>query len=128
VAEVKTYRVNVTRDGKFWHIRVPELNRSTQARRYKDISLMAIDLIEIMTGLTAKDFDLHIEMRLPSDVQDHLSRSEKLRAEAERKNSEAAKEKRAAVRALLAQGLSQREAGELLGMSFQRVSQLVKPR
>ena len=128
MAEVKTYRVNVTRDGKFWHIRVPELNRSTQARRYKDVSLMAIDLIEIMTGLAVKDFDLHIEMQLPSDVQDHLTRSEKLRAEAERKNSEAAKEKRAAVRALLAQGLSQREAGELLGMSFQRVSQLVKPR
>jgi len=126
VAEVKTYRVNVTRDGRFWHIRVPELNRSTQARRYKDISLMATDLIEIMTGLAAQDFDLHIEMHLPTDVQDHLARSEKLRAEAERKNSEAAREKRAAVRALLAQGLSQREAGELLGMSFQRVSQLVK--
>ncbi len=123
---MKTYRVNVTRDGRFWHIRVPELNRSTQARRYKDISLMATDLIEIMTGLAAQDFDLHIEMHLPTDVQDHLARSEKLRAEAERKNSEAAREKRAAVRALLAQGLSQREAGELLGMSFQRVSQLVK--
>jgi hypothetical protein len=50
-----------------------------------------------------------------------------LREEAERKNSEAAKEKRAAIRALLSQGLSQREAGEVSGLSFQRVNQLVKP-
>jgi len=126
VAEVKTYRANVSRDGRFWHIRIPELNRSTQALRYKDVPVMANDLIEIMTGLTTKEFDLHIEVQLPDAVQDHLARAEVLRKEAERKNSEAAKEKRAAVRALLAQGLSQREAGELLGMSFQRVSQLVK--
>lgn len=126
VAQVKTYRAEVSRDGRFWAIYVPAIDRHTQARRYKEIPIMANDLIEIMTGLGPEEFELHIEMRLPSDVQDHLTRSEKLRAEAERKNSEAAKEKRAAVRALLAQGLSQREAGELLGMSFQRVSQLVK--
>jgi hypothetical protein len=127
VARVKAYHAEVTRDGKFWLIRVPELNRSTQARRYKDVQAMAGDLIEIMTGLDADEYDLHIQVQLPSEVQDHLARAEVLRAEAKRKNSEAAKESRAAVRELLAQGLSQREAGELLGMSFQRINQLVKP-
>jgi DNA-directed RNA polymerase specialized sigma subunit len=33
---------------------------------------------------------------------------------------------RAAVRELLAHGVTQREAGELLGLSFQRVNQLAK--
>jgi hypothetical protein len=127
VAQVKTYRADITRDGKFWLISIPELNRSTQALRYKDVPTMASDLVEIMTGLGADDFDLHLQVRLPTEVQDHLARAEVLREEAKRKNSEAAKESRAAVRELLAQGLSQREAGELLGMSFQRINQLVKP-
>ena len=125
VAEVKTFRAEVTRDGKFWLIRIPELDRSTQALRYKDVPAMANDLVQIMTGLATDDYDLHVKVHLPTEVQDHLARAEVLREEAKRKTSEAAQESRAAVRELLAQGLSQREAGELLGMSFQRINQLV---
>lgn len=124
---MKTYHADVARDGKFWLISIPELGRSTQARRYKDVSAMASDLVEIMTGLGADDFDLHLNVHLPAEVQDHLARAEVLREEAKRKNAEAKKESHAAVRELLAQGLSQREAADLLDVSFQRVNQLAKP-
>jgi DNA-directed RNA polymerase specialized sigma24 family protein len=126
VAEVKTYHAQVTRDGKFWLIRIAEIGRSTQALRYRDVQTMAGELIEIMEGLGSQDYELNIRVHLPSSVQDHLARAEVLRAEAGRKQSEAAAESRAAVRELLAEGLSQREAGEILGLSFQRVNQLVK--
>ncbi|MDI5980976.1 hypothetical protein [Amycolatopsis magusensis] len=59
-------------------------------------------------------------------MKDHQARAEVLRAEAQRKQAEAAAENRAAVQELLALGLSQRETGEVLGVSFQRVSQLAK--
>lgn len=121
---MKTYHADVTRDGRFWSIRIPDLDRSTQALRYKDVSVMAAELVEIMTGLGNDDYDLELKVRLPSAVEDHLARAEVLRAEAERKRAEAAAESRAAVRELLASGVSQREAGELLGLSFQRVNQL----
>ena len=123
---MNAYHAEVTRDGKFWRIHVPGIDRSTQALRYKDVPVMAADLVEIMTGLAAGEYELRIEVRLPDSVQDHLARAEVLREEAKRKNSEAATESRAAVRELLAQGLSRREAGDLLGMSFQRVSQLAQ--
>jgi DNA-directed RNA polymerase specialized sigma24 family protein len=64
-------------------------------------------------------------VHLPDSVQDHLARADVLREEAGRKKAEAAAESRAAVRELIAEGLSQREAGEVLGLSFQRVNQLV---
>jgi hypothetical protein len=51
VAEMKAYHAEVTRDGRFWLIRIPELDRSTQALRFKDVSTMATELVEIMTGL-----------------------------------------------------------------------------
>jgi Trp operon repressor len=124
VEEVKTYHAEVTRDGKFWLIRVVEIERSTQALRYKDVPAMASELIEIMEDLSSDEYDLHLKVHLPSSVKDHLARAEVLREEAERKRSEAAAESRAAVRELLAQGLSQREAGEVLGVSFQRINQL----
>jgi hypothetical protein len=122
---MKTYHAEVTRDGRFWLIRVPELDRSTQALRYKDVPAMTSELIEIMAGIGSDDYELHLTVHLPSAVADHVTRAEVLREEARRKNSEAAAESRAAVRELLAQGISQREAGEVLGLSFQRVNQLV---
>jgi hypothetical protein len=57
---VKTYHAEVTRDGKFWHIRIPELDRSTQALRYKDVTPMAGELIELMTGLGEHEYQLHL--------------------------------------------------------------------
>jgi DNA-directed RNA polymerase specialized sigma24 family protein len=125
VASMKTYHVDVTRDGKFWLIRIPEIGRSTQAIRYKDVAPMAGELVEIMTGLASQDYNLEIRVQLPNDVQDHRARAEALRDEAKRKFAEAAAESRAAVQELIALGLSQREAGEVLGLSFQRVNQLV---
>lgn len=126
VEEVKTYHADVTRDGKFWLIRVREIDRSTQALRYKDVAAMASDLIEIMEDLRSDEYDLHLSVQLPSSVKDHQARAEVLREEAQRKQAEAAAENRAAVQELLALGLSQREAGDVLGVSFQRVSQLAK--
>lgn len=121
---MKTYNAHVMRDGRFWLIRIPEIGRSTQALRYKDVASMAAELIEIMTGLGDQEYDLHITVQLPDSVRDHRARAEVLREEARRKNAEAAAESRAAVQELIALGLSQREAGEILGLSFQRVSQL----
>ena len=126
VEAVRTYHAEVTRDGRFWLIRVHEIDRSTQALRYKDVSTMANELIEIMDGVSRNEYDLHLTVHLPDSVQDHLARAEVLREEAERKRAEAAAENRAAVRELLAQGLSQREAGDVLGLSFQRINQLAK--
>lgn len=123
---MKTYHADVTRDGKFWLIRVAEIDRSTQALRYRDVTPMANDLIGIMEGVGEDEYDLHLTVHLPSSVQDHQARAEVLRAEAQRKQAEAAAENRAAVQELLAMGLSQREAGDLLGVSFQRVNQLAK--
>jgi hypothetical protein len=56
-------------------------------------------------------------VNLPSEVQDHHGAcAEVLREEAERKRADTVAESRAGVRAVLARGLSQREAGQVYGL------------
>ncbi|MQA60872.1 MAG: hypothetical protein GEU86_05125 [Actinophytocola sp.] len=121
--EVMQYHADVTREGRFWHIHVREIDRVTQARRYSEVEEMARDLIEVMTNEPNPSVSIAVE--LPARVRAKLEHAEQLSVESERAKSEAAKERRLAVRALVDEGVSQREAAVLLGMSYQRVSQLV---
>lgn len=53
----------VTRDGRFWLIYVPEIDRHTQARHLREIDTMARDLVAVMTDETPEsiDLDVHVE-------------------------------------------------------------------
>ncbi|WP_190817249.1 hypothetical protein [Saccharopolyspora pogona] len=120
-----TYQVTVTRDGKFWLIHVPAIERWTQARRVSEIREMAQDLIEIMTGESAETIDLDVTISLPPEVQERLEHAAELRSRAAHAQGQAAEELRGAARTLHDQGMSMREIGEILGISYQRAHQLV---
>jgi len=122
---VNTYQVDVERDGKYWLVRVPEVRRSTQARRLSEIDEMARDLIAIMTNADPKSFALQVSIKLPSSVARHLEKSKKLRERAAQAQAEAAAEVRVAARELHDTGLPVREIGEVLGVSHQRAHQLI---
>ena len=55
-----TYHAEVSQDGKFWRVRVPEVARTTQARTLDEVEPMARDLIAIMDGIDADSFDLEV--------------------------------------------------------------------
>lgn len=60
MAAMKTYHAEVTRDGKWWSIHVPEIDRTTQARNRGEIELMARDLIAIMEDVPPSSFALDV--------------------------------------------------------------------
>jgi hypothetical protein len=126
----KTYDVVAERDGAWWAIEVirglPK-NRVvfTQARRINDIDATARDAIALLLNVAPNSFDVVIEHRLPSGLQEHVD----LYARAEELDivvrSESADARSRAAAGLVAAGLTLRETGKLLGVSFQRVKQLV---
>ncbi|MGP4017389.1 hypothetical protein [Saccharopolyspora sp. 5N708] len=120
-----TYRVDVERGKKFWLVYIPVLDRWTQARKVTEIGEMAQDLIELMTETRAQDIDLDVHIKLPDEVQERLARAKELREQAAQAQGKAAEELRGAARKLHDIGLSMREIGELLGVSYQRAHQLV---
>ena len=125
MADLKIYHAEVDRDGTVWRVRVPEVQRTTQARTLRDVEPMARDLIAIMEDIPADSFQVNVRITLPGEVAAELQRSAALREEAARNQAEAAQLARQAARHLRDHGLPLRDVGRALGVSFQRAKQLI---
>lgn len=119
-----TYAATVERDGRFWLVRVDGIG-ATQARNLREVDSMTRDLVAVMTEGHADHVEVAYEFLLPDTVRGHLERAKVLREASARANSEAAAEVRAAARELADAGLTMRDIGQLLGISYQRAQQLV---
>ena len=122
----KVWNASARQVGKFWYIQVDGLSGSTQGRSVKEIDLMVRDYITIMTETEPDSFDVNMQLLLPDDVAATLKRAGELRDIADNARKEAAVESRRAAKALRASGLTVRDIGAALGISFQRAHQLVK--
>jgi len=126
--KLKTYTARCQRVGDWWAISVPELKGvNTQVRRLEKADAMVRDAIALFLDAPADSFDIKIEPILPPDLQKKVGRARKVRGEAELLQAEAVTAS-AAVAADLVQGahLTVRDAGRILGISHQRIAQLIK--
>jgi len=121
----RNWRVTAAQQGKFWVIEIESFGKCTQARSVKEIAPTAVDYIQSMTGEHPSSFTLDLEIELPAGVKESLSRAEHFRVEADKARKAAAAESRNAARALKDAGMSVRDVGAALGISFQRAHQLI---
>lgn len=124
---MREYKVEVERDGRWWMIRVPELDQITQARRVNEIEDMARSLIAVSTDSPLTDIGVQIVSIVLPGVGDILStahRIEELRHRAEDLEAQAADAAKQYARDLTREGVPVRDAATLLRVSPQRVSQL----
>ncbi|MBW0104134.1 hypothetical protein [Pseudonocardia sp. KRD291] len=85
---------------------------------------MARDLVAVMTGQDAAGFDIDVTVELPESVRHKLDRVERARSAELTARAEAAAELRSAALELKRTGMSVRELGRVLHVSYQRASQL----
>lgn len=123
---MKTYTVvaTPTEQHGWWLLTVPQINRATQARNIPEIEPMAKDLISIMTG--DEDLRIDVQFRIPRTVQSHMDEAVRLRENADVARREAAREWSQAARELRGRGLRLKDVATLMGISYQRVAQLVR--
>lgn len=125
VAAVRTtYRAIASREGGWWIVRIPALDRITQSRRLDRVEATARDLIALWLDVPSDSFDVEVETELGSELDARVERVKSLRAEADRVQAEASESVRALARSLAEHGWSLRDVGRVLGVSFQRVQQL----
>lgn len=116
----QTYTVRAIPDGKYWALEIPELDQYTMATSVKEIRSMAQDFITVVTG--EQNPQLNIQYAIPSEVEESLQ----LKAEAKRIEQEAQTKQRQAALSLHNKGMTLRDIGTLLGISYQRVHQLLR--
>jgi transcriptional regulator with XRE-family HTH domain len=129
-----TYQVKAWKDDGWWLARVTEatdgadlspLNAITQARSLAKIEEMARDLIATILDESEGQFEVRIDYNLPAGVGVLLDDAAGARAWLDAAQVLWQERAVAAARALTAAGFSLREVAQLLGLSHQRVDQLL---
>jgi hypothetical protein len=127
---MNTYRVNASRDGKFWMLEItgPGLKRSgaTQVRRLDQAEDMVRDWLATRFDLFEEAArEIVIEPVLPAEEHSVVEVARSKRQAAEEAQRAALEATTAAARELSKHDLTTRDIGSLLGISHQRVSQMV---
>ncbi|QPL05150.1 MULTISPECIES: helix-turn-helix domain-containing protein [Actinomyces] len=123
---MSTINATVTRDGTWWvaDFTIDGHEYGTQARRLSDIAAEVADAAALMTDRDPSDYAVTITTADPqwaALVEDY----QRAAADLARAQDAARDASRAAITALRAQGLTGRDIAALMGISPQRVSQLV---
>lgn len=119
-----TYRATATRDGRWWYIQIPDLETSGQARSVGRVEEAARDVIAVWLDVDPESFDIDLTFEIPAGAREVWEEAKARHAAARGEETAAAALARTAVRRLVSDGLSYREAGLVLGVSRQRAYQL----
>jgi predicted RNase H-like HicB family nuclease/DNA-binding CsgD family transcriptional regulator len=127
VASMTSYNAIFERDETgAWLARIPAIRG---CHTYGRTIEQARNRLREALGLWVDDSDravINEQIRLPAPLRARVARSRQMRERAEHQRQHAQEQTREAAEALVAQGVSLRDAGELLGLSHQRVQQLVR--
>lgn len=99
----------------------------SQARRLGQVERVVRDVVALALEVPLDSFDVRVEVILPESSRRALERAVELRHEAQLASVNAARATIEASRSLIdVDGLTIREAGHLLGLSHQRVAQILR--
>jgi predicted RNase H-like HicB family nuclease len=121
----KTYEVTATRSGGWWALDVPELfGVHSQARRLDQAEDAIRDAIAFALEIPDDSFDVTFAVQADPASDEIVQLARIVRDDAERAEGEARDVTVAAIAHLKEHGYTQRDVGQLLGLSYQRVQQI----
>jgi hypothetical protein len=123
-----SYTVTVSREEPWWVAVVAGLpGGATESRRLDRLEIEVRDLIAGLTDTSEDAFDLEWNYALPTALERPVCEFVEARSRRQAAERDYAAAQQRAVDALTAAHVSVRDAAELLGLSYQRVSQ-IRPR
>lgn len=125
--EVKIYDYDITQENELWLIRIPELSLATQAEHLRDTDRMAKSIVSLHLNVSPES--VMVKRSNVIGMQQGVAEAVKAAVEARGRWNEAqdiaVAETLRAVHQLRESGVSLRDTGYLLGLSHQRVAQLL---
>ena len=123
-----SYAVTVSREEPWWVAVVAGLpGGATESRRLDQLEVEVRDLIAGLTDTREDEVDLEWSYALPATLERSVCEFVEARSRRQAAERDYAAAQERAVGALTAAHVSVRDAAELLGLSYQRVSQ-IRPR
>ena len=125
---MKTYEATVAREGRWWMVEIPEVDGLTQARRLDEVEQAAREYVAVTADLPLSQVAVEIS-RIEAaghDLLDAKTLVEDLRSQADQLESLIAEFSRGLASALTDADVPVRDVSSVLGVSHQRVSQLVQ--
>ena len=120
------YTVEAERGTRRWVLQAVEAPGAiSEVDSLSQVNDFMREAIHIVTGEPEDQIEIELVPVLPESTREHLRRESELREQAATANAQAAEEWRAAVVDLHNTGASMRDIGAVLGISHQRVHQLV---
>lgn len=121
-----TFTVTAKRWDKGWELHIDGVG-VTQARKLSEADLMVRDLIARREGIDTQDIEVRWSFDLGEELDAEIKAARAAVSNVERAQQDAAAKSRSVVARLKAAGLAGNEVARVLGLSPQRVSQLMEP-
>jgi hypothetical protein len=112
--------------GNWWVTECAEVGAISQVRRLDQVADDIRDAIAYLTGLDESDVDIDMVPVLPEGYRHHRESAQASAAAAAKARRQAAEESRQAAQVLRSGGLSVRDIGTVMGISYQRAAQLAR--
>jgi hypothetical protein len=131
-SEMPVFEVTVTREDELWVVVIqgpfpPGSIPVTDIPRFEDVPSESRDLIADLTGMAEDEFEISWRYEIHGrDVTETLLQLEQADREHERWTAERDRARDAALTTLAKAGLSQRTISEMVGLSQQRVQQILR--
>lgn len=120
------YTATARRDGVWWVVQCDQLPAAiSQVRRLDQAAEVHREAIAFVAGVPVAEVAVVVTADVPTAISDNLRRVAALRAAAASAELEARELWSTAARELQANGLTVRDVGTVLGVSYQRAHQLV---
>lgn len=125
---MKSYGATVSREGRWWMVAIPEIDGLTQARRLSEAELMAREYIAVTLDIPLEDVAINMRVKTVgavADIEERLAAIEEERSKSRALERQATADAAQLARDLVAADVPLRDVGVILGVSHQRVHQLV---
>lgn len=122
------YEATITREGRWWMVEIPQLDGVTQARRLDEVEKAAREYVALTADLPLSQVAIEISGidAAGHDLLDAKALVEDLRTQAKRLENLVVDFSRQLAAALTEADVPVRDVSRVLGVSHQRVSQLVQ--
>lgn len=123
---VTHYEATAVKDGDWWFIEVPEVGAYGQAASLAKAPAVAREVTALWLDVDPAEVEVTVTAKPDPETIEAIAKADALAAEGARLNAEAARVRHAAVlRYINEHHVTRREAAAALGLSVQRVQQLV---